>query len=161
MFAYCYNRPVCMADFNGEDAIYVLVLSKEAEGLPVVGHARLYIQDADGNWYRTEYTGPSKSDAEVMLEYRTEEAMLEEINTRGVKVNYISGDFSASYELAKQYNGTDYGGYSLFRNNCLHYAKEILQAGATDSFTSMCSLVFPTNVPTLFFTIFKLQPQLI
>lgn len=49
MFAYCYNSPVCLADYTGEDAIYVAVT--DLNGLPVVGHAVLFIQDANGKWY--------------------------------------------------------------------------------------------------------------
>ena len=132
MFAYCYNRPVCMADFNGEDAIYVLVLSKEAEGLPVVGHARLYIQDADGNWYRTEYTGPlsDPANAKIVIYPRSMEEIKEELSAAKVYYKYIAGDFSASYALALSYQGTNYGGYRLTKNNCLHYVKELLQAGS-------------------------------
>jgi hypothetical protein len=46
-------------------------------------------------------------------------------------INYglIIGDFSKSVEVAYQYNLTNYGGYNLLTNNCLHYAHDILLVG--------------------------------
>ena len=132
MFAYCYNSPVCLADYTGEDAIYVVILSFGKGGLPVVGHAMLYVQDADGNWYATEYTGPlsDPASAKIAIYPRSMEEIKEELSAAKVYYQYIAGDFSASYELALSYEGTNYGGYRVTKNNCLHYVKELLRAGS-------------------------------
>ncbi len=44
-------------------AIYVTDYS--SDGLPVVGHARLYIEDNSGKWWLTEFTGTKPSNAKV------------------------------------------------------------------------------------------------
>ena len=77
MFAYCYNSPVCQADYTGEDAIYVAVT--DLNGLPVVGHAVLFIQDANGKWYMTEYAGENKNDASVQISPASDEMILKTI----------------------------------------------------------------------------------
>ena len=121
-----------MADFNGEDAIYVVILSFDKGGLPVVGHAMLYVQDADGNWYATEYAGPlsDPASAKIAIYPRSMEEIKEELSAAKVYYKYIAGDFSASYALALSYQGTNYGGYRVTKNNCLHYVKELLRAGS-------------------------------
>lgn len=149
MFAYCNNSPVCMADYNGEDAIYVVIL--DDDGIPVVGHAMLYIQDADGNWYLTEFAGDRKPDANISLTSTSVMEMVKYLLSGHKKWVYIKGDFSASYELAKQHNGTNYGGYLLNKNNCLHYAKEILLAGSPDSLLYKFAFRHPTIVPMEFY----------
>ena len=63
MFAYGLNNPSCMADHDGEDAVYVVTTG--TDGIPVVGHAILFLQDSEGNWYKTHYTGTKKKNAKV------------------------------------------------------------------------------------------------
>ena len=150
MFAYCLNSPTCMIDIDGRDAIYVVDTSAD-EGLPVVGHAIVYIQDDDGNWYKSEYAGtfPDKSTAHV----RTMLVSAEDINKilngdagNNIFYVYISGDFSNSLDKALSYTGTNFSGYNLFFNNCLHYAKEILFEGSFDS-SLMRMTLFGNNNP--------------
>ena len=137
MYAYCLNNPINMFDYAGTDAIYISKTSGE-ESLPVVGHAVVYIQDADGNWYVTEYIGSNKKNARIRTRTATEEElelidrMLQNEDISGLQYTYIKGDFSDSVKLAIEYNSSDYGGYCLFTNNCLHYAKEILAKGKFD-----------------------------
>ena len=119
-----------MADYDGRDAIYVVTVGED--GLPVVGHALLYFQDATGIWYVTEYTGSKKSNAKVYIRKTTEEEMQAYISSNGRYAIYIDGDFSACYDLAMEYKDTYYGGYLFFANNCLHYVKELLRAGSPD-----------------------------
>ena len=148
MFAYCYNSPVCLADYTGEDAIYVAVT--DLNGLPVVGHAVLFIQDANGKWYMTEYAGKNKNDASVQISPASDEMILKTIVSNKKNWVYIPGDFSASYELAQQYCGTNYGGYNLLVNNCLHYVREILRAGTPDSFLYTLAFECSTIIPVRF-----------
>ena len=130
MFAYGLNNPSCMADHDGEDAVYVVTTG--TDGIPVVGHAILFLQDSEGNWYKTHYTGTKKKNAKVHTYKVSESDMQSYFLSKNVKHIYISGDFSDSYELAQSYNGSNYGGYNLFSNNCLHYVKELLKAGSPE-----------------------------
>lgn len=51
----------------------------------------------------------------------------------GIKFFPIKGDFSRSIDSVNdKYKGTDYGGYNLVNNNCLHYIKEILSYGVAE-----------------------------
>ncbi len=148
MFAYCLNNPINMADYNGEDAIYVTDYSLKY-GVPVVGHAYLFLQDADGTWYVTEFTGNKKSSAKVYVNLANMDKVKEIIQgekIKNTKYTYISGDFTESLELARNYEGTNYGGYNLFTNNCLHYAKEILTAG---KFENEIQQAFANNSHTI------------
>ena len=52
-----------------------------------------------------------------------------ELYTDGLEFFPIKGDFSESILLAVHYEGSNYGGYNLLTNNCLHYIKEILKSG--------------------------------
>ena len=137
MFVYCLNSPVNMYDSSGTDAIYITRTS-DYESLPIVGHAIVFIQDADGTWYVTQYIGPSKKEAKVSTELANARE-LEEIerimnndSISGLQYTYIKGDFSDSVDLAVEYDDSNYGGYCLFANNCLNYAKEILAEGKFD-----------------------------
>ncbi len=50
----------------------------------------------------------------------------------GVQYVALQGDFSKSIIAAEYiYNETNYSGYDLIKNNCLHYAKEILGLGTS------------------------------
>ncbi len=153
MFVYCLNNPVCMVDHQGEDAIYVVDFTYK-RGLPVVGHALLFVQDANGNWYKTEFAGnfPNKSTAKirtVAVEKNDIEAFLSSGTTR---YTYIEGDFSASYELAQDYDETNYGGYNFVTRNCLHYVKELLQVGTPDNSADQTSFYSIDVVPAFFYS---------
>ena len=117
-----------MADYHGEDAIYVVSVGDN--GLPIVGHAYLYVQDSEGNWYKTEFAGETKRDATVKIIDKDETQIQAELSRDGVYFVYIAGDFSDSYDLALKHDGTHYGGYHFTSNNCLHYVKALLRAGS-------------------------------
>jgi hypothetical protein len=122
-----------MVDYNGKDAIYVVAF-RERGGLPIVGHSLLFIQDKNGKWHRTEYAGQGfdKSTAEIVVRGANMDivnSMLSGEEISGYKYKHISGDFTASLELAEEYDGTNYGGYLFLTNNCKDYVKEILSAG--------------------------------
>ena len=51
----------------------------------------------------------------------------------GVQYVAFKGDFSDSITRAEQYDDSDYGGYNLITNNCLHYAKDILREGTAEN----------------------------
>jgi hypothetical protein len=154
MFAYCLNNPVIMADSNGNDAIYV-VDTEWNRGLPVFGHAILYFQDEEGTWYMTDFAGqfPDPSTARIRLENASEEvisAMTNGESIDGIEYTYIQGDFSACLDYAEQNKDTDYGGYSLFKNNCLHYVKDLLRHGAYNKsivqlYATFSSTIIPSN----------------
>ena len=62
----------------------------------------------------------------------------------------IPGDFSASVVLAEEYFENGYGDYHFISHNCLHYAREILQAGDCeddymDSALSMPATIIPSR----------------
>lgn len=140
MFAYCGNNPICMMDKCGTDAIYV-VDYKFNRGLPIVGHAYVYIEDSNGYWYKTEYAGDikDKSTAKIYIyPGLTREEVDAEIKTDKeagyLKSIVITGDFTNSIETARGYAGTNYGGYSFIGNNCLDYVVEVLQAGTPSDY---------------------------
>ena len=141
MFAYCLNNPVNMADSDGRDAIVVVEYILDENGLPIVGHISVYIQDADGNWHFTEYTGvfPDKSTATVECREATAEdmeritKMLQGKYIKGKQYLHIEGDFSDSVDLAKSYDGSDFGGYVFVGNSCLDYIQEILSVASYES----------------------------
>jgi hypothetical protein len=136
MFAYCLNHPITMVDYHGHDAIYVVDTSAE-QGLPVVGHAIVYIQDSAGNWYMTEYSGvfPDKTTARIrFVSASTEEVekIIQGEAGKNIQYMYISGDFSESVAIAQTYMGTDFSGYNLLFNNCADYAQMVLLEGSFD-----------------------------
>ena len=156
---YCLNDPVSMADYQGDDAIYVVDYGPN--GLPIVGHARLYIQDEEGNWQMTQYTGQFPFPWTANITYGTPKGMYkDELDTilsgdplTQAKYTYIEGDFSESCKVADSYKGTDYGGYRLGTNNCLHYVREILTYGIfEDSAVETTVYASYTNVPIVFFS---------
>ena len=53
LFAYCNNNPVNCADSSGRDAIWL----RQSDGVPVVGHAALAIQDENGQWWLVSFQG--------------------------------------------------------------------------------------------------------
>ena len=150
MFAYCLNQPVIMVDITGEKAICVTDYNLNY-GLPIVGHTRLYLQDENGSWYITEYTGNKKPNAKVYVYPANMQEVQRFLDGRivwGMGYTVIEGDFSSSLELAKSYDQTNYGGYNFFTNNCNHYAKEILTAGDfEDSTVQSAAQKMPGMIP--------------
>ncbi|MBQ7291205.1 MAG: RHS repeat-associated core domain-containing protein, partial [Clostridia bacterium] len=135
MYAYCGNNPVSYADYTGEDAIYVVDYSLKT-GLPIVGHAKLYLEDKDGNWHMTEYgfDKNNKIDGLAIVNFwgvndDTISKMKNFESLDNIDYVYIEGDFTNCFDVVNKYNNTDYGGYNLITNNCLHYVKEVLSAG--------------------------------
>lgn len=55
-----------MEDSKGIDAIYVTdyIIGR---GLPIVGHAYLFVQDSNRVWYKTEYGGDSVETATIWV----------------------------------------------------------------------------------------------
>ena len=153
MFAYCNNNPVCMADFLGEDAIYVVDFTP-GRGLRVFGHALLFVQDEYGNWHKTEFTGifPDKSTAVVCTVGVDEEDIRTFLSSGTTRYVYIAGDFSASYKLANDYNQSNYGGYDFLMRNCLHYVKEILRAGNPEQLSDWMSFSSADIIPAVFYS---------
>ena len=152
MFAYCLNNPVCMADYNGCDAIYVIDY-EENRGLPVVGHSIVFLQDTDGVWHKTQYAGvfPDKSTATIEL-YTADmteiESMINGDEIENIEYLYISGDFSNSLAYAEKHSGTNYGGYDLLKNNCFHYARDTLLEGTFDDVVDYAALTrYTGNIP--------------
>ena len=147
LFAYCKNNPVMYVDSNGMDAVMVTMFALGKGGLPIVGHTALFVQDLNGDWYFTQFTGgPVKEgilkfsvSAHIETVDVPQENTFEEFLTNegysGYKLLYLNGDYSNSLTLAEHYaksENKDYGGYNLFTNNCAHYIEEILRAGQND-----------------------------
>lgn len=131
LFVYCDNNPVCKVDSTGNDAIYVTLYKFNEGGLPIVGHARIYYQDEDGDWRCTEYGGkfPFKSSAEV-YDYdanMSSEELLEMLESYNCDYTYFIGNFSSIESYTSGLVGDDLGGYNLFSNNCLHYVRNVLK----------------------------------
>ena len=100
-------------------------------GAPLVGHALLLIQVGD-KWHFIEFIGGfKKSSASVTLrDYNPKNLDKALRDTSKYQRIYIKGDFTESYNLAKQYyDNASYPGYNLFNNNCLHYALTLLRVG--------------------------------
>ena len=146
--------------FDSYGAIYVVDYGKD--GLPIVGHAYIYLKGADGQWYFTEYAGKTAKDAKVKIWRVSTDEMLKSLLLQVTELDYgeidyayhstakifemaqyfyfvqsfaIKGDFTKSVDLAYKYqnDNPNYGGYSLLRNNCLDYCQEILRAGTAES----------------------------
>jgi len=130
LYCYCFNNSINYIDYYGTDAIYVSLYGN-AGGLPIVGHACLYYQDSDGNWWYTEYTGkfPFPWTAKVTdkrIGMHTEK-LLKYLNELDCKYILLKGDFSSIKEFTSSYVNTNYGGYSLLTNSCLHYVRDVLR----------------------------------
>ena len=126
MFAYCLNNPVNMADYDGEDAIYVVAREWPA-GLPVFGHAVVYLEDDNGQWYKTQFTGSTPWNATIKVydPISDIDLALQQYNQDKTNVMRISGDFSEVIgEIGNIKENTN--GYCFFGNNCNHYAKKLL-----------------------------------
>jgi len=129
-FVYSLNNPVMYVDPNGTDAI--LIVRYDRYGVPILGHALLLIQVGD-TWHFTEFIGkfPFPWTAKVTLrDYDPKKLDKALQDTSKYQRIYIKGDFTESYNLAKQYyDNASYPGFNLFNNNCLHYALTLLRVG--------------------------------
>ena len=114
-------------DPTGHDAIYVVSYYHKHGGLWIVGHAALYYQDQNGNWWLTEYAGDKKQNATVRKYYiGSYNDIILEIEQEGYSFVYLVGDYSSIDNFVSLHVGTNYGGYNLFTNNCLTYVNEAL-----------------------------------
>ena len=135
LYSYCENNPVNMADYNGNDAIYV-VLYDSGTGLPILGHALLFYQAADGNWYKTEF-----ADSKIKIPlinfplfatlYNTKIGSKENVLTKiaGYKkadVQYLFGDYSKVEDYYNNYYWMYNYQYHFLFNNCLHYVRNAI-----------------------------------
>ena len=161
MFTYCLNNPVNMADYNGMDAIYVVEYNWFEGGLPIVGHAYLYMQNANGIWYFTEYTGTLPWNAKVYFSKANMSTINKMLNGDSIKDTdyiYIVGDFSNSYKTALDVsiNNPNYGGYNLLNNNCSHYVQDLLAKGNTgDLMINNIIQLADATIPRIFYTYLK------
>lgn len=141
MYAYCNNSPVNYVDFEGTDAILITVFGKG--GLPIVGHSKLWLQDEDGKWFVTEYTGAEKSGARVRFSAVDKDDLAELLSYgrggffapfTGGKSVYLKGDYTESVKLAEWYKDNQgMGNYNLLFNNCLDYTQILLKAGHAEN----------------------------
>ena len=130
MYAYCSNNPVVYVDYTGKDAVYVVYRNK----LKGVGHAVVFVQDEEGNWYKTQFEGPWDDWKAAIVttkpvEYNEMVSFLKQDNLDYV---YLEGDFSEGASEAGGYSeGNDIynGHYRPIGNNCTDYAQEILSHG--------------------------------
>ena len=137
LFEYAYNNPSNMMDDDGLDAIYISDRTKNT-GLKILGHARLFIQDSNGNWYFTEVAGEgyNKKTAHVVFyevvpqsdTYKLLQAVLNKEIIKDIDYVYIEGDFSEGVKYGEEKSKEDYD-YSFLFNNCLHYVKRVLRKG--------------------------------
>ena len=140
MYAYCQGNPVNLWDPAGTDAIYAVIFSNG--GMKGVGHSLLMLQDANGDWWATEFIGYDENVFVAMKKARVNTWITEKGDTTwkristphdGVKsgacLAYIKGDFTKGLEIAKEYaegDGKSFGAYNPLWNNCQHYVLEIM-----------------------------------
>ena len=65
------------------------------------------------------------------------------------KYTYLEGDFSSIEEFASIYKGTDYGGYHVLNNNCLHYVHHAINF-AYYGYTNLLYDPLETIVPRVY-----------
>ena len=70
LFEYAKSNPITFKDDLGDDAIYVCDYTIRS-GLLFVGHAALFLQDKDGDWYFTEFAGKWPWTAEIHVRKAT------------------------------------------------------------------------------------------
>ena len=132
-------------DPNGEDAILVTNYGKY--GLPISGHSLLLIQDSNGDWWITEFTGDSKNNASTYVRKMRESdwkrfenktgfwhSLALAFGIEGCQQVYLSGDYTSSLDLALKYdNENNYPKYCFLTNNCLDYVQTLLREGKSAS----------------------------
>ena len=134
------------------DAIYVSQYG--GDGLQIVGHAYVFLKYIGNIWVKTEFNTPgggnieeAKANAKIYVEKYYTSSEVEYILMQGIRELYMSpgysaglytegseffpikGNFSRSILYAEAYEDTNYGGYNLLINNCLHYVKDVLRTG--------------------------------
>ncbi|MCK9601693.1 MAG: hypothetical protein M0R06_21805 [Sphaerochaeta sp.] len=128
-----------MVDPNGFDAVVIVTFDSDHGGpryFKEVGHIMLLIQDQDGVWWITEFTGSKPRNAKVTtkkLEDYIYHSFYENKENWGVYFTRIrlSGDYTASLDLSRSYaDNQNYPRYLLLTNNCLHYVKTIMRASS-------------------------------
>lgn len=78
-------------------------------------------------------------------------AFLSILGLGGWRTLYIKGDFRESLKYARKYKDTDYGGYNLLFNNCLHFVRNALRKGkCSNKLLQLYFLMSRTIVPRVF-----------
>ena len=157
MYAYCNNSPIMFVDHTGTDAIYVSTTEK----LPVVGHALVYIQDEQGQWYKTQFAGDFDDvrSARVTTEPVSYRDIVGHLKRKKVNFVYLEGDYSRGAEKAKQYaklNIQYNRKYDVLYNNCTDYARDILSYGPNQQYLRR-SHKFDINIPQTFFVALSIK----
>ena len=157
MYAYCNNSPIMFVDHTGTDAIYV----STTEILPVVGHALVYIQDEQGQWYKTQFEGDFDDvrGAKVTTELVNYCDIVGHLSREKVNFVYLEGDYSRGAEKAKQYammNIKYNGKYRITQNNCTDYAQDILSYGPNQLYLRRFSQN-AINIPQTFFVVLSIK----
>ena len=103
----------------------------------------------------------NKSNAKVYVEADEErfgkkqgfwKSLLATAGLGGWRSLYIKGDFTGSLKYAESYEGTNYGGYNLFTNNCLHFVRNALKRGkCKNALLQLYFMSSTTIVPRIFF----------
>ncbi|MCB9498425.1 MAG: RHS repeat-associated core domain-containing protein [Bacillales bacterium] len=133
LYSYCNNNPVMGYDTEGNDAILITDYNFDS-GLPVFGHAVLLIQDADGIWYITEFTGDKVSNARVYCRQMTDtdwarfenqtgswwDTIKNLLGLQGCDKTYLTGDYTDSLALALAYSASQsYDKYNFYQTTVL------------------------------------------
>lgn len=128
MYAYCSNNPVVYVDYTGKDAVYVVDRNK----LKGVGHAVVFVQDEEGNWYMTQFAGPwdDWKAATVKTKFVEYNEMVSFLKQDNLDYVYLEGDFSEGAREAKDYHLKKFNNqYNPIGNNCTDYSQYILSMG--------------------------------
>ena len=98
LYAYCRNNPIMFKDPTGKDAIVVV----EHTGLPILGHIAIYVQDANGRWYKTEYLADGKAYYKIMSDGEMSDAGMRASHGKYHQRIDIEGDFSEVIDFLMQ-----------------------------------------------------------
>ena len=157
MFAYCNNKSVVYADYDGCDAVVLLDENN-------LGHIGIMAQDDEGDWWHFYWGTRGGIEGSVnrvlcfidisvepyswCVEYDGDPGSLDSINSTNQygyqydTLHYFDGDFTGIIDEMKSPSGR----YNLYSNNCSQVSLAILSHADTvyDSlFASASSLVFP------------------
>ena len=137
LYAYCRNNPIMFKDPTGKDAIVVV----EHTGLPILGHIAIYVQDANGRWYKTEYLADGKAYYKIMSDGEMSDAGMRASHGKYHQRIDIEGDFSEVIDFLMQQEWSDstskvgykeddfFGSYNLLFNSCQSSALMLLRMG--------------------------------
>ena len=138
MYAYCGNNPLKNIDENGEDAI----LLYDDEGF---GHIGALIQDEEGNWWHFYWGAKHFNNNFIHYLFNPEDEPLKDLSKYSGEITleainagipykgnydrmiYCHGDFSASYEYAKDLERD----YHLYEYNCGQATNNVLSQSDT------------------------------